>query len=176
MSDLGGLVHASYENLDRWLLCAFVERWHANTHTHISFTHQGDDHQPSLLMMCQICCICPLLVNYTHQTLDADSTNDLLVEFLRVDSGVVSGETRHYRGANVRLSWLRDVYEDACSMRQWIVTARAYLLHLVGCTIFADKSATSISVIYLGFFVNLRLTGGYAWATTALTHMCARRL
>jgi len=26
MSDLGGLVHVSYENLDRGLFCAFVER------------------------------------------------------------------------------------------------------------------------------------------------------
>ena len=53
----------------------------------------------------------------------------------------------------MRLSWLRDVYEDACSRRQWIVAARAYLLHLVGCTIFADKSATSVSVFYHEFLL-----------------------
>ena len=51
------------------------------------------------------------------------------------------------------------------------MVARAYLLHLVGCTIFANKSATSISVSYLGLFVDLRHTEGYSWATTALTHM-----
>jgi len=33
MSSLGGIVHASYENLDRGLLCEFVERWHAKTNT-----------------------------------------------------------------------------------------------------------------------------------------------
>jgi len=95
---------------------------------------------------------------YTLHILDADSVNDLLVESLRVDRGVASEETRHCRGAHVCLSWLRDVYEDACSRRQWNVAARAYLL-------------TSVSVIYLGFLVDLRLTEGYAWATTALTHM-----
>ncbi|XP_068485233.1 protein MAIN-LIKE 1-like [Phaseolus vulgaris] len=63
------------------------------------------------------------------------------------------------------------MYEDACSRRQWTVAARAYLLHLVGCTIFADKSATSVSVSYLGLFVDLRHTGGYSWAAAALTHM-----
>jgi len=89
---------------------------------------------------------------YMQETLDEDSVNDLLVESLHVNRGVASEETRHYRGANMRLSWLRDVYEDACSRRQWIVAVRAYLLHLVGCTIFADKSATSVSVFYLGFF------------------------
>jgi len=51
------------------------------------------------------------------------------------------------------------------------MVARAYLLHLVGCTIFAHKSATSVSVSYLGLFVDLRHTGGYSWATVALTHM-----
>jgi len=45
------------------------------------------------------------------------------------------------------------------------------LLHLVGCTIFADKSATSVSVSYLGLFVDLRHTGGYSWAAATLTHM-----
>ena len=88
---------------------------------------------------------------YKHETLDADSTNDLLVESLRVDHGVASEETRHCRGAHVRLNWLKDVYEDACSRRQWTVAARAYLLHLVSCTIFADKSATSVTMFYLGF-------------------------
>jgi len=89
---------------------------------------------------------------YTHQTLDAYETNDLLVESLHVDHGVAYEETRHCRETHVPLSWLRDVYEGACSRRQWTVAAKAYLLHFVGCTIFVDKSATSVSVIYLGFF------------------------
>ena len=54
---------------------------------------------------------------YTYQTLDADAVNDLLVEFLRVDRGVASEETRHCRRAHVRLSWLVNVYEDACLRR-----------------------------------------------------------
>jgi len=55
---------------------------------------------------------------YTHHTLDADVANDLLVESLRVDRGVAAEETRHYRGAHVSLSWLRNMYDDACSRRQ----------------------------------------------------------
>ena len=108
---------------------------------------------------------------YTQETLDADLAIDLLVQALRVDRGDASEETRYCRGAHVHLSWLRDVYEDACSRRQWTVAARAYLLHLVGCTIFADKSVTSVTVFYLGFFIDLRLTMGYSWARAALTHM-----
>jgi len=47
---------------------------------------------------------------YTHQTLDVDGTNDLLVESLLVDRGVAAEETQHYRGDHVRLICLRDVY------------------------------------------------------------------
>ncbi|XP_068492215.1 protein MAIN-LIKE 1-like [Phaseolus vulgaris] len=63
------------------------------------------------------------------------------------------------------------MYKDACTKRQWTVVAREYLLHLIGYTIFADKSATSVSVSYLGLFVDLRHTGGYSWVAAALTHM-----
>ena len=140
-------------------MCAFVERWHVETNSfHLpvgEMTITLDD-VSNLLHL-------PIVGQfYTHETLDSDSATDLLVESLRVDRALASEETRHCRGAHVRLSWLR--YEDACSRRQWTVAARAYLLHLVGCTIFADKSATSVSVFYLGFFVDLRLTGGYSWA------------
>jgi len=165
---LGGLRHASYENFDRGLLCAFVERWHAKTnnfHLPVGEMIITFDDVSNLLHL-------PIVSQfYMQQTLDANSTNDLLVESLCVDRGVASEEIRHCRGAHVRLSWLRDVYEDACSRSQWIVAARAYLLHLIGCTIFVDKSDTSVSVFYLGFFVDLRLTGAYSWTTAALTHM-----
>jgi len=107
---------------------------------------------------------------YTHQTLDANAANDLFIKSLHVDRGVAYEETRYFWGTHVCLSWLRDVYEDARSRRQWIVAARAYLLHLVGYTVFTDKSATSKSAIYLEFFFDIRLTGWYAWVADALTH------
>lgn len=74
--------------------------------------------------------------------LDAAGAINLLVESLHVDRADATTETRHCSRNHVRLSWLRDVYEDTCSNRQWTIAARAYLLDLVGCTIFADKSVT----------------------------------
>ncbi|KAH1254467.1 Protein MAIN-LIKE 2 [Glycine max] len=41
----------------------------------------------------------------------------------------------------------------------WIVVAHAYLLHLLGCTLFANKSATHVHV-----------SGSYAWGVVALVH------
>jgi len=76
-------------------------------------------------------------------------------------------KARHCKGGHVHLSWLREIYEDACINRQWTITVQAYLLYLVSCTIFANKSVSSVSISYLKFFIDLRVTRGYAWAIAA---------
>ncbi|KAH1209781.1 Protein MAIN-LIKE 2 [Glycine max] len=58
-----------------------------------------------------------------------------------------------------------------CEARRWIVAARAYLLHLVSCTLFANKSATYVHVVHLKAFRDLGQSGGYAWGVAALVHM-----
>ena len=68
-SDLGGLIHVSYENVNIGLLCAFVKRWHAKTNTfHLlieEMTITLDD-VSNLLHL-------PIVGQfYTYQTLDAD--------------------------------------------------------------------------------------------------------
>ncbi|XP_028237034.1 protein MAIN-LIKE 1-like [Glycine soja] len=80
-------------------------------------------------------------------------------------------ETTRSRGAYVRLGWVRDIYEMRCQAWRWIVAARAYLLHLVGCTLFANKSATYVHVMHLDAFRDLGQSGGYAWGVVALVHM-----
>ena len=55
--------------------------------------------------------------------------------------------------------------------RRWIVAARAYLLHLVGCTLFSNKSATYVHVVHLKAFRDLGESGGYVWGVAALVHM-----
>ncbi|KAH1198823.1 hypothetical protein GmHk_18G052320 [Glycine max] len=50
----------------------------------------------------------------------------------------------------------------------WIVTARAHLLHLLGCTLFTNKSVTHVHVAFLDALRDLTQSGGYAWGTTAL--------
>ena len=178
LSNLVGLIGASYDTIDKGLLCAFVERWHPKINSfhlpigELTITLNDVSNLLHLPIIGQF---------YTYPSLDAAAAIDLLVDSLRVEQGVAAAETRHCQGGHVRLSWLREMYEDACTRRQWTVVARAYLLHLVGCTdIFVTpsrlhhlsyKSVTSVSVSYLGLFVDLRHTGGYSWAAAALTHM-----
>ncbi|RZB57443.1 Protein MAINTENANCE OF MERISTEMS isoform B [Glycine soja] len=53
----------------------------------------------------------------------------------------------------------------------WTVAARAFLLHLLGCTLFANKSATNVHVVFLEALRDLSQTRSYAWGVTTLVHM-----
>ncbi|KAH1199947.1 Subtilisin-like protease [Glycine max] len=48
---------------------------------------------------------------------------------------------------------------------------RAYLLHLVGCTLIANKSATHVDVVHLEAFRDLGESGRFSWGVAALVHM-----
>ena len=68
--------------------------------------------------------------------------------FFEVLGEEAKAETARVHGAYVRLSWLGDIYLRRCEAGRWIVAARAYLLHLVGCSLFAIKSATHVNVVH----------------------------
>ena len=72
----------------------------------------------------------------------------MLVELLEVSGEEARAETTQCHGAYVLLSWLRDIYQSKYEARHWTVAARAYLLHLLGCTLFANKSATHVHVVF----------------------------
>ena len=68
-----------------------------------------------------------------------------------------------------RLLWLRDNFStitDVSSDDDIEFATRAFLLHLVGCTLFADKSATSVVVVYLELFRDLSMVYLYRQLTT----------
>jgi len=66
---------------------------------------------------------------------------------------------------------VEEVYEQCCIDQSWECAARAYLLHLLRCTIFANKSANWVSICYLALFRDLDMCGQWAWGATALTFM-----
>ncbi|XP_028225895.1 protein MAIN-LIKE 1-like [Glycine soja] len=108
---------------------------------------------------------------HSFHALSTEETIFLLTELLEVSAEEVRAETALTHGAYIRLGWVRDIYEMRCQARRWIVAARAYLLHLVGCTLFANKSATYVHVVHLYAFRDLGQSGGYAWGVAALVHM-----
>ncbi|KAH1193622.1 Protein MAINTENANCE OF MERISTEMS [Glycine max] len=70
------------------------------------------------------------------------------------------GHTYAYRG-----------YERFIVAEHWTIAAQAYLLHLLGCTLFSNKSATQMHVVLLDAFRDLSQSGSYAWGVAALVHM-----
>ena len=56
-------------------------------------------------------------------------------------------------------------------MQHWTAAAHAYLLHLLGCTLFANKSATHVHVVHLQALHDLTLAERYAWGAVGLVHM-----
>jgi len=86
----------------------------------------------------------------------------MLVELLEVSVAEARAETIQCHGSYVRLLWLRDVYQTKIEACHWIVVVRAYLLHLLGRTLFANKSATYMHVVFLYALRDLTQSGTYA--------------
>ncbi|KAH1199455.1 Protein MAIN-LIKE 1 [Glycine max] len=92
----------------------------------------------------------------------------MLVDLLMVSVESTRAETTQCRGPYVRLQLVRDIYERRCQAGHCTAAARAYLLHLLDCTLFTNKSATNVHVVYLEALRDLSMTGRYAWGVAAL--------
>jgi len=146
------LCRIAYEVLDKGLITAFVERWYRDTNSfHLpvgEMTITLDD-VSSILHL-------PIVGQFpTYDALNHNVAKNMLMELLGTSETNSNEELRRNKGAQVRLAWLREVYEQCCIDQSWECAARAYLLHLLGCTIFANKSATWVSVCYLALFRDL---------------------
>ncbi|KAH1262258.1 Protein MAIN-LIKE 1 [Glycine max] len=147
---LSSLISYSLDTGDKGLLSAFVERWHKET---------GSFHLPVMKVSITLDDVAYLLhlpntgAFLTVDALDVDQVVELLVELLGVSTQEAKDETDKY---------------DA---RQWTLVARTYLLHLVGCTLFANKSVTHINVVFLDAFRDLNQSRSYSWGAIALVHM-----
>ncbi|XP_006601578.1 protein MAIN-LIKE 1-like [Glycine max] len=165
---LSPLITCSVDTGDRGLLSAFVERWHWETssfHLPVGELTITLDDVSSLLHL-------PVIGDlHAFEPLYVDDAIQMLVDLLMVSVESVMAETAQCRGPYVRLQWARDIYERRCQAGHWTAAARAYLLHLLGCTLFANKSATNVHVVYLEALHDLSMTERYAWGVAALVHM-----
>eukprot|EP00256_Glycine_max_P069928 XP_025984523.1 protein MAIN-LIKE 1-like [Glycine max] len=165
---LSPLIACSVDTGDRGLLSSFVERWHRETssfHLPMREVTITLDDVSSLLHL-------PVVGDlHAFQPLHVDDAVQMLVDLLMVSAEAARAETGQCHGPYVRLQWVRDIYEHRCQAGHWTVAARAYLLHLLGCTLFANKSVTNVHVVYLEALRDLSQTERYAWGVAALVHM-----
>jgi len=167
-SGLSPLIACSLDTGDQGLVSAFMECWHKETS---SFHFPVGEVKITLDDVASFLHLPVVGAFHSFEQLHVDDVIEMLVELLEVSIEEAKAKTFQCHGSYVRLSWLQDVYQmkiDAC---HWIVAARAYLLHLLGCTLFTNKSATHEHVVFLDALRNLMQSGTYAWGTTALVHM-----
>ncbi|KAJ1400022.1 Aminotransferase-like, plant mobile domain [Sesbania bispinosa] len=179
-SGLGPLVEGTHSLVDRSLLSAFVERWHKDTSNfHLPGARPWlPPLDPSLgEMTITLDDVNNLLHIPVHgrffflPSLDKDEAKELLVILLGVSYSDAHDEIEYTRGPSVRLGWLRTVYENMVEKNRLSYATRAYLLHLVGCTIFTGKSALNVRVQYLEMFRVLAALGHIAWGAVALAYL-----
>jgi len=108
---------------------------------------------------------------HAFQPLHMDDAVQMLVDLLMVYAEAAKAEIGQCRGPYIRLEWVRDIYECRCRAGHWTAAACAYLLHLLCCTLFANKSATNVHLVFLEAHCDLSQTGRYAWGVVALVHM-----
>ncbi|KAE8654889.1 thymidine kinase-like [Hibiscus syriacus] len=83
-------------------------------------------------------------------------------------------DSTYASGGMVKLSWLKEFFsqcpEDA-PIEEIEYHTRAYLLYLVGSTIFSTTTGNKVPVMYLPLFENFEEAGRYAWGAAALAFL-----
>ncbi|KAH1221894.1 Protein MAINTENANCE OF MERISTEMS [Glycine max] len=63
------------------------------------------------------------------------------------------------------------MYHTYVASKSYVWAARAYLLHLVGNTILANKSLTHVHICYLHYLSDLDCCNEYTWGATTLAFL-----
>ena len=91
-----------------------------------------------------------------------------------MDRGAANTELSLARGGVVRLSWIKQMCSDVIPQlsARWIeCVARGYLLYLLGCTLFVEKSTTRVPIFYLELLMDVEHIRHYAWGAAALVYL-----
>ncbi|XP_028106926.1 protein MAIN-LIKE 1-like [Camellia sinensis] len=170
-SGLSSLVHCIYHFVSRIVIFAFVERWQPETNTfHLTvgeMTMTLDD--VGTILGIHITGRLVSAIILTDQ-----QAHTLVVVALGVDDAEATEELSSARGQLVKLEWLRSKFsgcKDSDTEEFIACAARAYLLFLLGCTLFSDKSETRVPVVYLQLLMDLTDIHTYAWGAVALAYL-----
>lgn len=151
-------------SLDNPLISALVERWRRETNTfhftvgEMSVTLEDVGYLLGL----------PIdgdpVIGVTYTTCDA-----VCMKYLgrTPDSGSTSG-------GMVKLSWLKEAFSkcrEGAPLDEIERHTRAYLLYLVGSTVFSTTTGNKVPVMYLPLFENFDQAGRYAWGAAALSFL-----
>lgn len=146
------------------LITALVERWRQETHTfHFAV---GE----STITLQDVALLLGLQINGHAVTGKGDlQWGDLCEELL----GVRPDQTVLH-GSSLKLNWLQTLFlqpppdADDITLEQY---ARAYILGLIGSTLFADKSGADVQLIFLPLLKNFADVPLFSWGSAVLAHL-----
>lgn len=151
-------------SLDNPLISALVERWRRETNTFHFTVGEMTVTLEDVAYLLGLPVDGEAVIGVTYTSCEA-----VCIKLLgkAPDSGYTSG-------GMVKLSWLKETFsqcpEDA-SMEDIARCTRAYLLYLVGSTIFSTTTGNKVPVMYLPLFENFDEAGKYAWGAAALSFL-----
>jgi len=151
-------------SLDNPLISALVERWRRETNTFHFTVGEMTVTLEDVAYLIGLRIDGEPVIGVTYTTCEA-----VCLKFLgkAPDSGYTSG-------GMVKLSWLKETFsrcpEDA-STEDIERHTRAYLLYLIGSTIFSTTTGNKVPVMYLPLFENFDQAGKYAWGAAALSFL-----
>lgn len=151
-------------SLDNPLISALVERWRRETNTfHLNVGELTVTLEDVALLLGLAIDGEPVIgITYT-------SCNAVCEKFLGK-----APEPGYASGGMVKLSWLKEFFSECPedgSVEQIERHTRAYLLYLVGSTVFSTTTGNKVPVMYLPLFGDFEQCGRYAWGAAALAFL-----
>ncbi|CAN0927210.1 Protein MAIN-LIKE 2 [Linum grandiflorum] len=151
-------------SLDNPLISALVERWRKETNTFHFTVGEMTVTLGDVALLLGLAIDGKPVIGTTH-TACAAVCERLLGR---------APESNYASGGMVKLSWLKEFFSQCCDDSPDEVVeqcTRAYLLYLVGSTIFSTTTGNKVPVMYLPLFENFQECGSYAWGAAALAFL-----
>ncbi|KAJ7951578.1 serine/threonine-protein phosphatase 7 long form-like [Quillaja saponaria] len=148
-------------SLDNALIAALVERWRRETNTfHLTVGEMTITLEDVALLL--------------GLAIDGEPVIGPISSPSSVCEKLLGKVPEDLNGGMVKLTWLKEYFsgcpEDAVPEEIERCT-RAYLLYLVGSTIFSTTTGNKVPVMYLSLFENFEKAGTFAWGAAALAFL-----
>ncbi|KAK9107289.1 hypothetical protein Syun_023300 [Stephania yunnanensis] len=164
------LIDGSYRKANKEVVSSFMECWHPETNTfHLPFGEMSISLEDvSILLKIPVMGKVVVVGNFARYTEESHSDAIKMVsKLLGVSIEDAEDEVNISKGLTVRKFWLKSRLCPKASSRNITYpsvecTARAYLLYLLYCTLFADKSGSQVSIALLKLLEDLDDVGKYA--------------
>ncbi|KAH6824221.1 hypothetical protein C2S53_001248 [Perilla frutescens var. hirtella] len=160
----------AYRAPNRNLVSAFMERWHPETNSfHLPFGEMS-------IILEYVYCLTGLSIKGRPVEFageDIAGGQHMVRRLLGVSAEEADAEVSE-RGSYIKLKWLHSRFSVLASSEdnfEVVYTARAFLVYILGCTLFTDKTGDRITCNYLRLFEDPEEFEGYAWGVAALAFL-----